>query len=550
MSSSTTSPSTGNAAAPESGSELSARAAAVEEALRTGGDRLPPQLVSRAREVLAKVSARTSIAGSRTVAVLAGATGSGKSSLFNALVAEPVSRIGARRPTTSVATAAIWGDEPSGPLLDWLQVGSRHQVPAATRHAEGLDGLVLLDLPDFDSRVAAHRAEADRVIELADVFIWVTDPQKYADAVLHEEYVRRLAGHDSVTVVVLNQTDRLGRGQVAQCVDDLRGLLAADGLSDALVIPTSAARGQGVADLVGTLREVVGERNAAQQRLRADLRGLAGELSTAVAPGEADLSRSAAGDLTDALCRAAGVPVIVEAVGRDYRIQSAKHGGWPFTRWVHNLRPAPLRRLGLDKLGDMTRTEAKRALGRSSLPPASPAARAGVDLATRKLGQHASEGLPVPWAQAVQDAATPSDAALHDALDQAVLGTQLEGRAPLWWPVVSILQWVFAAVAVVGLLWLVVLALLGFGQINASAPTWIGLPIPLLMLVIGLLAGLALALLSKWFAGLGAKRRAEAARRRLRKEIAAVGSAQVVAPLERVLRDHRTTRESLQAAIR
>ncbi|WP_265444721.1 GTPase [Flexivirga meconopsidis] len=528
--------------------DLTSRSEALAEALRMGAGRLPAEQVTQTQELLRKVDSRTSIAGSRTVVVLAGATGSGKSSLFNALVGEPVSRIGARRPTTSVPSAAVWGDEPSGELLDWLKVGARHQVPPTARRAETLDGLVLLDLPDFDSRVAAHRAEADRVIGLADVFIWVTDPQKYADAVLHDDYVKRLAGHNTVTLVVLNQIDRLTRPQVAACVDDLHGLLTADGLKDVTIIPTSAARGIGLDDVAGTIAAIVQERNAAEQRLLADLRGQARTLLTSVAPGEATLHRSDDSQLNDALARAAGVPAVVSAVERDYRMQSVRHGGWPFTRWVHQLRPAPLRRLGLDKVGGMTRSEAKRALGRSSVPPPTPAARAAVDLATRKVGQTAAEGLPAPWADAVHDAATPSDQHLHDALDQAVLGTTLRERSPIWWTVASVLQWIFAAAVIVGLLWLVLLAALGFGQIHVSAPTWLGIPIPLWLLVVGVLAGLLLALLSRWFAARGARRRAEHADRRLRKAVSGVAAEQIHEPVARILREHRHTREALETA--
>ena len=63
--------------------------------------------------VVAKVEERTALVGGHTVVALAGATGSGKSSLFNALVGSPVATVGVRRPTTSTPTAAIWGDEPS-----------------------------------------------------------------------------------------------------------------------------------------------------------------------------------------------------------------------------------------------------------------------------------------------------------------------------------------------------------------------------------------------------------------------------------------------------
>ena len=55
--------------------------------------------------------------------------------------------------------------------------------------------------------------------------MWVTDPQKYADAAMHERYLRPLAGHDGVTVVVLNQADRLPREDVEECRHDLARLL-------------------------------------------------------------------------------------------------------------------------------------------------------------------------------------------------------------------------------------------------------------------------------------------------------------------------------------
>lgn len=528
--------------------DVTGRADALNDALRTGGPQLPEDDVEHAKQVLHKIPARQAIVGGRTVVVLAGATGSGKSSLFNALVAEPVSRIGARRPTTSVPTAAMWGDEPSGELLDWLKVGTRHQVPRSARRGEVLDGLVLLDLPDFDSRVEQHRAEADRVIELADVFIWVTDPQKYADAVLHEDYVKRLAGHAAVSLVVLNQIDRLDRAQISQCVDDLHRLLAADGLSDVPVLPTSAVRGFGVDDLAGTIGSVVRERNAAEQRLLADVRGAATKLRTGVAATEVDLNAQDDSELTDALCRAAGVPAVVDAVRRDYRRQAEHHGGWPFTRWLHRLRPEPLRRLRLDEAHTMNRSGAKLALGRSSLPPPGPAARAAVDVATRKLGRHAAEGLPARWAEAAQSAATPADEHLHDTLDQAVMGTDLHEKRPVWWSVVSGLQWVFAAIAIVGLVWFGLLVALGMANVEASSPKWFGLPIPLLMLVFGILAGLLLALVSRWAAVRGSQRRAERVRSRLRTSIATVGIEQIVDPVGRVLEAHRETRESLEAA--
>ncbi|GAB3585664.1 GTPase [Calidifontibacter terrae] len=529
---------------------LAERGRALDTALQIGSGKLPDALVATAREVDAKVTERTAIVGGRTVVAFAGATGSGKSSLFNALVGEPVSRIGARRPTTSQAAAAVWGEDPAGPLLDWLKVGARHQVPATSRSATELDGLVLLDLPDFDSRVAAHRAEADRVIGLADVFVWVTDPQKYADAIMHDDYIRRMASHTAVTLVVLNQVDRLSAAAVQECLADLKRLIAQDGLSDVRVLTTSAVRGQGLPELVEAVGNVVRGRNAAEQRLAADLRTVAGQLRQHVADSEADPARAVGAELTDALARAAAVPVVRQAVERDYVRGATARGGWPFTRWASKLRPAPLSRLGLDKVASsLNRSEARVALGKSSLPHPSPAALAAVDLATRKVGEEASTGLPAPWADAVHDAAQPAGPDLRDALDQAVLGTPLRERNPWWWAVVSGLQWLFAAAVVAGLVWLLVLAGLGFAQIHAEAPTWGFLPAPLSLLVIGIVGGLLVAGLTHAIAGKAAKARGRAVEKRLRAAVGEVGVERVITPVRAVLSEHRQTREALDQAI-
>ena len=74
---------------------------------------------------------------------------------------------------------------------------------------EGLDGLVLLDLPDHDSTEVEHHVEVDRLVRMVDVMVWVLDPQKYADAALHERYLRPLASHAEVMVVTLNHVDEL-----------------------------------------------------------------------------------------------------------------------------------------------------------------------------------------------------------------------------------------------------------------------------------------------------------------------------------------------------
>jgi GTP-binding protein EngB required for normal cell division len=533
--------------------ELAAAAEALAAAVEAGGAQLPRGERSRADAVVAKVEQRTALVGGHTVVALAGATGSGKSSLFNALVGETVATVGVRRPTTSTPTAGVWGDEPAGELLDWLGVGTRHHVTrGATNEIGSLDGLVLLDLPDLDSHELAHRAEAARVLELVDLFVWVTDPQKYADARLHDDHVRALAQHEAVTMVVLNQGDRLSPAEVDTCRADLARLMERDGVPHATVLATSATTGVGVDELRQRLANTVAARTAARSRLAGDVRAAAASLGAHVAPEEAEVGEEVRAELLDALAASAGVPTVVDAVERDYRVEAATHTGWPFTRWVHRLRSRPLRRLRLgDRDVEVTRSDVRSVLGRSSLPPPSPAARAGVALATRRVADRAGHELPTPWADAVERAAAPADAELGDSLDQAVVGTSLHVRPPRWWRVVGAVQLLLALTAVAGAAWLGLYVVLGWLQLDTvvpDPPTVGVLPLPFVLLAGGLLAGLLLALVAAWLARIGARRRGRLVDGRLRDSIAVVADDEILAPVQRVLDRHAATRVALERA--
>ncbi|MGG5259381.1 YfjP family GTPase [Phycicoccus avicenniae] len=533
---------------------LAAAADALGAAVEAGGDELPSAGGARASQVVTKVAQRTALVGGHTVVALAGATGSGKSSLFNTLVGGDVAAVGVRRPTTSTPTAAVWGAEPSGELLDWLGVGSRHLVEGEGPGGQvgTLDGLVLLDLPDVDSRETGNRAEAQRVLELVDLFVWVTDPQKYADARLHDDHVATLSAHEAVTVVVLNQADRLSPEDVERCRTDLRRLMERDGLPGATVLATSARTGAGVDELRQRLANAVAGRTAARARLAADVRSVAGDLSAHVAAAEPTVDEPTRAELLEALARAAGVPTVVDAVARDYRMEAASHTSWPLARWVHRLRARPLRRLRLDGRDvRVTESDVRSVLGRSSLPPPSPAARAAVALATRRVADRAGAQLPTPWSEAVERAATPPGPDLGDALDRAVVGTSLLARAPVWWRVVGAVQMVLSAAAVVGLLWLGAYAVAGWLQLDSVVPEVprLGvLPVPFLLLVGGLLLGVLLAALAAWLARVGARRRGAVMDRRLRESIAGVADTEVLGPVRRVLERHAATREALRHA--
>ena len=530
--------------------DVAARAGALELALDAGGHRLDADVVRRSRTVLGKLGERQRLSADHTVVALAGATGSGKSSLFNALSRLDIATVGARRPTTSTATACVWGTDGAEALLQWLGVPTRHQVDAVSELDAGrpdpLHGLVLLDLPDHDSTELAHRLEVDRLVELVDVFVWVTDPQKYADAALHRRYLARLAGHDAVTLVVLNQADTLTPVALEQCRRDLARLVEADGLTGVEVVTTSTVTGDGVDRLRSLLAQAVGRRSAWSQRLSADLDGVVRDVGAGVGAGEADPDRLAEGSgLVDALAAAAGVPAVVAAVESDHRRSALASAGWPVTRWAARLRPDPLRRLRLDP----QRRAAVPTMSRSSLPQATPTQRSRVELATRRVADRASEGLPMRWQDAARAAAVPPGDDLADALDQAVVGTDLGLRSPLWWRLGSAVQALLVVAAAVGLGWLIALGVTGWLQLPQPRTPYVGpLPAPTLLAVGGLALGALTGLLVRVIARRAARRRGRRARSRLHAAIEQVARARVLAPVEAVLRDHREARTQLAKA--
>ena len=499
--------------------ELDTRLAALAEAAELAEGRLDAEAVAGARAVTEKAGVRLGLGLENTVVALAGPTGAGKSQLFNVLTGSELAAVGRRRPTTSTGQAATWGDG-SDPLLDWLEIPRRHGLPPGE-----LDGLVLLDLPDFDSVEAAHRLEVDRVVALADLVVWVVDPQKYADAALHEQYLRPLASHAAAFALVLNQSDLLRAPQLDAWRKDAERLLSEDGLRDVPLVVVSARTGDGVPELRRLLAERVAARDAALARLEADVDAAVAALRAGCEGRAAGVQRDDRARLVAALEDAAGVPAVVRAVAAAHRRRGALATGWPFVRWLRRFRPDPLRRFRLP--------ETPKESVRTSLPPATGVQHAQVATATRRLAERASDGLAPPWPTLVRDAATAKERDVADRLDRAVAGADLQTRTPLWWKAAGALQRLLALAVAAGALWLLVLAVLGYLRIEDVVPTpeVRDIPIPTWLLVGGAVAGVVFALLARIANGFGARRRSRAASRSLRARVDEVAQELVVAPV-------------------
>jgi GTP-binding protein EngB required for normal cell division len=529
------------------------RVRALREATDLCAGRVSDEVITEAERVIAKTDRRLAVSGAATVVALAGATGSGKSSIFNALSGTNLAVVGVRRPTTSAAMACTWGDESAEELLDWLQIPRRHAMESDPAMASALDGLVLLDLPDHDSTELSHRMEVDRLVQLVDMMIWVVDPQKYADAALHDRYLRPLATHSDVMMVVLNQADRLSPPERDQCVRDLRRLLDAEGIHGVEVLAASAVTGEGLDELRETLAKAVVEKKAAARRLAADVGAVATRLSSASGITKAPaLTKQNIDRLNKRLAEAAGMPVVTEAVGKAWRLRGGLATGWPVLAWVAKFKPDPLRRLHLDRLGAGRRQKEidPSRVGRTSLPATSGVQKARVDTALRVLADEASDGLNRGWVDAIRAAARSSEDVLPDTLDRAVATTDLDLQAHRgWWQVVRVLQWLLVAAVVAGLGWLGLAFLLVYLQLPPLPEvTWWGFPAPTVLTVGGVLAGLLVAGLARIGVEVGARRRARYAARALRGSIDTVTAALVIEPVEAERERYEKARVALERA--
>ena len=89
--------------------QLVARLEALQRFLRVTDPYLPDHDLVAAHTLVERAGSRLALSQDHTVVALAGSTGSGKSSLFNALARLKLSPVGVRRPTTGVAHATVWG---------------------------------------------------------------------------------------------------------------------------------------------------------------------------------------------------------------------------------------------------------------------------------------------------------------------------------------------------------------------------------------------------------------------------------------------------------
>jgi GTP-binding protein EngB required for normal cell division len=185
------------------------------------------------------------------VVAIAGGTGSGKSSLLNALAGREVASTSVLRPHTDEPLAWIPANDPAiSSMMETLG------IDVIVEHDDE-HGLAIVDLPDLDSVNPDHRLLVEETLPLVDAAIWIFDPIKYHDPSIHGEFLAEMTEYESVFIFALNKVDRLDEAEVEAVVAHLGGILKLDGFSAPDVLPVAADPSEGEPTGIDTLRVVL-----------------------------------------------------------------------------------------------------------------------------------------------------------------------------------------------------------------------------------------------------------------------------------------------------
>jgi hypothetical protein len=178
--------------------------------------------------------------GAPILIAMVGSTGAGKSTLLNSIVGKQVSATGIRRPTTNSPVLACHPED-VGWFAENVFLPTLPRVRQQGLAMPGRDGLLvlatsegmprgvaLLDTPDIDSVVAAHRQFARQFLDASDLWLFVTTARRYADAAVWE-LLKDARDRGASLGIVMSRVPPPATAQLSAHFD---ALLDANGLGD------------------------------------------------------------------------------------------------------------------------------------------------------------------------------------------------------------------------------------------------------------------------------------------------------------------------------
>ena len=507
---------------------------AIEDAIAAAGDLgLDTAPATAVRD---EARRRLGLAADVYVLALVGGTGVGKSSLLNALAGRVVTSAGPRRPTTArpVAWVATSAAAIVAPLLERLG-----PVDRQLHDDQALAGVVILDLPDADSLEAANRATVDALLPLVDAVAWVTDPEKYADALLHDELLRHWIPRLDRQVVLLNKADRLSGDEVEGVRTHLARIVAGElvtsGSGRPEVIDVSAIQGpEGIAPFRAWLEAGLDAKAVVTGRVAASISdavlALARAGAVATEAGRRPLidparRRRALDAATDEALRVVDLDGAERQAVAATRARARRRGAGPFGRMTSlAYRASGRERRAADPAGYLRAWRGRGTLTRAVLPL--------TDLASEALA-----GAPASLRPVLAAAADPVDLErrLGTAVDH-VVGAQPPLAPPVsrWWSLLGLLHTAIVVVLVFAVAWLLVWILARPPVDSVQVPVLGAVPMPFALLVGTLVAGLVPPRLLSLHAGWLGRRWARSIAERLREAAQVAVGDTAFATLDRV----------------
>lgn len=482
-----------------------------------------------------------------TVIAVAGPSGTGKSTVVNTLARRnSLVPTGMHRPTTTELVAYVDAEVTAAPFLELSgiprsvsvefcttrsnplrdslgMVGEGHQVRSALTQC---GHPIVVEVPDT-LLVPELTSAASQVLETADLILWTTDSQKYADAAFHSR-ISAFPRHPN-SYFVLTHAEGLTESQLLTLNQELAAIAERIGVSPeilqiSLYDESSLARFR---ETVAELSHAPEARWRGQQaaihhaatKLGQDLElDVTGEFSTqpVQAPSVASPPSPAETKLVDQVTQVSGL----SAVEANFSKQYLRAGGfwtlWPVLNWLAGIKP--LSHVNQDNSATPGEPKADKPVGRSAdpspeqtadesatpavadstpdLPSVAPQADslnrffprvnvAGITSAARTYAATASAHRPSKWVDFAQLKAVELSGNLVSALNLALESWKFPARpARTWWRIWRLGHWFWLAALVVGLLWSLVAGVAFLGGAGTSAAVWMVGPVPFPLLVL------------------------------------------------------------------